>query len=151
MQRVSEKVTEVIQRSKAEILKNWEKYHFQSMKHYNCEEEIQALDQYFKGLGIEESKDVEEPVVFLYSQEIYLKFNLQLDVLKSEIAHYQKHTRILTEWMGSTRKEYQKLELFRAAVFDQWKSMYDSIPKTPGFVEEKTEYSTWENRFLSKN
>lgn len=74
------------------------------MKHYNCEEEVEQLDKYFKDLEIETSKDVEEPVIFLYSQEIYLKFNLQLDVLKSEIAHYQKHTRLLTEWLGSTRK-----------------------------------------------
>ena len=61
---------------------------------------MEEMVSHFKETSTDVVKGVEESVTFLYSQEMYLKFNLQLDALKSQVAHYQKHTRNVTEWLA---------------------------------------------------
>ena len=46
---------------------------------------------------------------FLYSEEMFFRFNRNLDALKLEISHFRKEDKKMMDWFEDRRTEFTKL------------------------------------------
>lgn len=72
------------------MLENWDQYYKNAQKHIESIKEYNELNKYFTKGDWAGAEHVEKSVTFLYSEELFFRFNRNLDALKGVINLHKK-------------------------------------------------------------
>ena len=84
-------------------MNNWSKYNESAKKYMKQVDDYEDLKKYFKEGDWMIHEHVDKSVNILYSEEMYFRFNRNLDLLKKEINHHKKEDEEAMNWFEARR------------------------------------------------
>lgn len=138
IQKLSKLVKSSLEESKRIIMDNWVKYNATAQKHLQSISKYEVLNKYFKEGDWTTNEHVEKSVSFLYSEELFFRFNRNLDALKTLINHHKKEDKSTLDWFEDRRGEFLKLQICPHKHFEALLKGYDKKPEITEFKEPKT-------------
>lgn len=97
-----------IQHSLDQMTQNWTQYNEVANSQLAQVHEYEQIADYFKKGDWKLHSHVDKSVGFLYSEELFFRFNRNLDALKQVISHHKKEDKAIFDWFERRREEFVK-------------------------------------------